>query len=251
VRGGERRLVEWSGTPVTDQFGLTRLILSGVDVTERVHQAAELRRSRARIVAAGDAERQRLQRNLHDGAQQQLVFVSHALRLARGALEHDRARAAELLETAIETMDSAHAELRELARGLHPALLSERGLPSAVRALASRAPLPVQIEAAEGERLPAHVETAAYYVVAEALTNVAKYARADAAVVRVRRHDATAVIEIEDDGIGGADMAAGSGLRGLADRVEALAGTLAVESPPGGGTRLRAELPTDGAGSST
>ena len=137
---GHELVVEWTGTPVVDQHALTRTILCGVDVTERVRQRQELRRSRARIVEAADAERRRLERNLHDGAQQQLVAVSHALRLARPLLEDDPARAAELLDTAVETLQSTHEELRELARGLHPALLTERGLDAALRAVARRSP---------------------------------------------------------------------------------------------------------------
>jgi PAS domain S-box-containing protein len=242
---GDHLIVEWSGTPVTDQFGLTRVILCGVDVTERVRQDAELRRSRARIVEASDTERQRLQRNLHDGAQQQLVFVSHALRLARSFVEREPVRAAELLDRAIEGMTTAHADLRELARGLHPALLTERGLGAAARALAARSTVPVTVDAPEAERFPERVETAAYYVVSEALANVGKYARAMHAHVRIERGDGVLVVEVEDDGIGGADASAGSGLRGLRDRVEALSGTLTVESPAGSGTLLRAELPAD------
>ena len=243
ARDGERRTVDWSGTPVVDQFGLTRVILCGVDVTERLRQQEELRRSRARIVEAGDAERRRLQRNLHDGAQQQLVFVSQAMRLARNVVSRDASRAAELLDRSIDAMATAHADLRELARGLHPALLTERGLAPAVQALAARAPLPVAVEAEEGDRFATPLETAAYYVVAEALTNVAKYAQATSAVVRIARGGDVAVIEVEDDGHGGADPAAGSGLRGLHDRVEALGGTFSVESARGAGTVLRAELP--------
>ena len=185
TRFGDRHIVEWSGTPVTDQFGLVRVILCGVDVTERVRQEAELRRSRTRIVEASDAERRRLQRNLHDGAQQHLVVVSQQLRLARVLVERDVAEAAALLDRAIESMAVAHRELRELARGLHPALLTDRGLPAAIRALALRSPVPVQVELEDGERFPGSVEAAVYYIVAESLTNVVKYAQASAARVRI------------------------------------------------------------------
>jgi PAS domain S-box-containing protein len=239
---GRELVVEWTGTPVLDQHALTRTILCGVDVTERVRQRQELRRSRARIVEAADAERRRLERNLHDGAQQQLVAVSHALRLARPLLEDDPARAAELLDTAVETLHSTHEELRELARGLHPALLTERGLDAALRAVARRSPVEVELDVCE-ERFPAPIETAAYYVVAEALTNVAKYAAATRACVRVAVEQDHVVVEVRDDGVGGADPLAGTGLPGLGDRVEALGGTFWVESPRGKGTLVRAVLP--------
>lgn len=239
---GAELIVEWTGTPVVDQHALTRTILCGVDVTERVRQQQELRRSRARIVEAADAERRRLERNLHDGAQQQLVAVSHAVRMARPLLGSEPGRAAELLDTAVDTLHAAHEELRELARGLHPALLSERGLDAALRAAARRSPVEVELHACE-ERFPAAIETAAYYVVAEALTNVAKYARASHATVRVVAEEGRVVVEVRDDGVGGADPSSGSGLLGLGDRVEALGGSLAVESPPGEGTLVRAVLP--------
>ncbi len=239
---GRELVVEWTGTPVIDQHALTRTILCGVDVTERVRQRQELRRSRARIVEAADAERRRLERNLHDGAQQQLVAVSHALRLARRLLDEDAARAAALLDTAVETLHSAHEELRELARGLHPAVLSERGLDAALRAVARRSPVEVELDVCQA-RFPAPIETAAYYVVAEALTNVAKYAAAGRAVVRVGVEQGRVVVEVRDDGVGGADPFAGTGLPGLGDRVEALGGTFWVESPRGEGTLVRAVLP--------
>lgn len=239
---GAELIVEWTGTPVVDQHALTRTILCGVDVTERVRQQEELRRSRARIVEAADAERRRLERNLHDGAQQQLVAVSHALRMARPLLLSEPGRSAELLDTAIDTLHTAHEELRELARGLHPAVLSERGLDAALRAIARRSPVEVALDACE-ERFPVAIETAAYYVVAEALTNVAKYARASHATVRVVAEEGQVVVEVRDDGAGGADPLSGSGLLGLGDRVEALGGSLWVESPPGEGTLVRAVLP--------
>jgi len=199
---------------------------------------AELAASSARIVQAGDAERRRLERNLHDGAQQRLVSLALMLRMAarRHPGDVDLERAAEELAHALQ-------ELRELARGIHPAVLTERGLEPAVRALADRTPVPVELQVAMGERLPGPVEAAAYYVVAEALTNVAKYAAASVVRVRLERTDGAALIEVADDGGGGADPRGGSGLRGLADRVEALGGRLVVESPSGTGTTLRAELP--------
>lgn len=212
--------------------------------------SAEARRqlaaSRARIVETGDAERRRLERNLHDGAQQRMVGLSIALRLAQARIRTDPAMAETLLERARTELTHALEELRELARGIHPAVLSHRGLGPALEALASRAPLPVEVVVEDDERLPETIEAAAYYVAAEALTNVAKYADARAATVRVARHGDIAVVEISDVGVGGADPSAGSGLSGLVDRVEALGGSLRVESPPGAGTLVRAELPTSG-----
>jgi signal transduction histidine kinase len=196
-----------------------------------------------RVAEAGYAERKRVERDLHDGAQQRLVAVALELQLVRRKLETDPAAAAELLETAADELTGATRELRELARGLHPPLLADRGLVPALEALATRAPVPVEVEAADVERAPEAVEAAAYFVVAEALTNVARHARAERAVVRVERDDGRLRVEVEDDGAGGADIAAGSGLRGLADRVRALDGSLEVESRPGRGSTVRATLP--------
>lgn len=205
----------------------------------------ELRASRARIVEAGDSERRRLERNLHDGAQQRLVALSVSLRLARSRLASDPEEADRILAGAGDELTAALAELRELARGLHPAAL-DRGLEPALRALTAREPLPVELAYTLGERLPQPVEAAAYYVVAEALTNVAKYASATLATVAVARANGRAVVRVTDDGVGGADMSRGSGLRGLRDRVEALDGQLRVESPTGGGTVVVAEIPMSG-----
>ena len=201
----------------------------------------ELRTSRARLVEAGDAERRRLERNLHDGAQSRLVALALKLRLARMNVDPG-SKAALLLDESSAELQESLDELRELARGIHPAILSDRGLEAALRALADRAPVPVSLTVAAGE-LPPTVETAIYFVVAEALTNVAKYARASAATVAVQRTPDGVTVEITDDGTGGADVTAGSGLRGLEDRVAALDGRLEVHSPPGGGTRLRVEIP--------
>ena len=203
----------------------------------------ELTASRARIVHAGDAARRRLERNLHDGAQQRLVTLSLTLRLAQSRLAEDTAAAKELLEASSSELALALEELRELARGLHPAILSDQGLGAALEALAARAPLPVELHDVPAQRLPAPVEAAAYYVVAETLTNVAKYAGAQSAHVTVTRRDGIAIVEVDDDGIGGADLTRGSGLRGLADRVEALNGRLLLTSEPGRGTHVRAEIP--------
>ena len=202
----------------------------------------ELRASRARLVQAGDAERRRLERDLHDGAQSRLVALSLLLRAARKRADGD-AELAGLLDQAQDELQTSLAELRELARGIHPAVLSRHGLAPALDGLAARAPVPVTLEAGDAERLPAPVESAAYFVVAEALVNVAKYAGATQASVRVARAGDRLTVDVADDGVGGADAERGSGLRGLADRVAALDGTLTVDSPVGGGTRLRAELP--------
>jgi len=201
----------------------------------------ELRASRERIVAAGDAERRRLERNLHDGAQQRLVAISLQLRLLQNRIGDDPSAAA-LVTTASDELARSLSELRELARGLHPAVL-EHGLGPALDSLASRAPVPTTVSCDVGGTVPEAVELAAFFVASEALANVAKYAGASHAAVSVTR-DATSVrIEIADDGIGGADDSLGSGLRGLADRVEALDGRLFVTSPPGAGTTVTAELP--------
>jgi signal transduction histidine kinase len=183
-----------------------------------------------------------LERNLHDGAQQRLVALSVALRLVESRIEIDPAAASELLSGARDELTQALAELRELARGIHPAVLTDRGLRPALEALAARAPLPVDVTAAD-ERFTPEVEAAAYYVVAESLTNVAKYAQASTARVSVAKVDGVVSVTVEDDGVGGADPLGGSGLRGLVDRVAVLDGTLEVESSPGGGTSVRAAIP--------
>jgi PAS domain S-box-containing protein len=203
---------------------------------------AELAASRARIVAAGDAERQRLERNLHDGAQQQLVTLSLALRMARSKLE-DGGEAAAMLDEASEQLMRALADLRELARGIHPAILTDRGLAAALEALAGRAPVPVELSTVVSAGVPDQVEATVYYVVAEALTNTAKYANATGARVRVECDGGPLTVTVTDDGRGGADRKLGSGLSGLADRVSALGGRLHVVSPVGGGTTVIAELP--------
>jgi signal transduction histidine kinase len=201
----------------------------------------ELKGSRARIVEAGDAERRRLERNLHDGAQQRLVAVALHLRLLQNRLD-DPETAAALVQTISAELAQSLQELRELARGLHPAVL-EHGLKAALDALATRAPITTEVSYEADGRLPEPVELAAYFVASEALTNVAKYADATAATVRVWRENGSALIEIADDGVGGADDSLGSGLRGLADRVEALDGSLRVVSPAGSGTVVTASVP--------
>jgi signal transduction histidine kinase len=189
------------------------------------------------------AERRRLERNLHDGAQQRLVALALDLSLAQAKIEADPEGAAHLLAAAREELARAIEELRELARGLHPPILTERGLRPALESLARRAPIPVRLEAPLSSRLPEAVEAAVYYVVAEALTNAAKHAEADSAVVRLSVCGSQARIEISDDGVGGATVRAGGGLRGLAERLEALGARLEVDSPPGEGTTLSGAIP--------
>jgi signal transduction histidine kinase len=224
--------------------GLLRTHLAWMDAELR-GRLDELRASRARLVEAGDTERRRIERDLHDGAQARIVGVALLITHTRRRLDTNPAdpEIGGLLDRALTELRTSMAELRELARGIHPPMLTERGLEPALRALAGRAPVPVTVAADLGERLPGQVEIAAYYVVAEALANVAKYAQATEATVAVRRADGRVIVDIADDGIGGADPANGSGLRGLTDRVAALDGTLAVDSPVGAGTRLHVEIP--------
>ena len=210
--------------------------------TESQERLAELRASRERLVAAGDAERRRLERNLHDGAQQRLVSVALQLQMIQRHAHSDPALVEQLARSASEELSQSLDELRELARGLHPAVLNH-GLKAALGSLASRATIPTTVSFVAVERLPEPVELAAYFVACEALANVGKYAHATKASVRVTRGNGVAVIEIADDGVGGADESAGSGLQGLADRVAALDGTLRILSPPGEGTVVTAELP--------
>jgi PAS domain S-box-containing protein len=209
-------------------------------------RAAELQASRARIVEAADAARRRIERDLHDGAQQRLVSLALEVRMAHRRLATDPASAGPFLERLGRELGEASAELRELARGIHPAVLTERGLAPAISALAGRAPVPVEILDLPAARLPAVAEATAYFTVSEALTNVAKYAGATHATVRVASLDGALVVEIRDDGVGGARAGTGSGLSGLADRVGACDGSLSVTSPPGEGTLVRAVLPLAG-----
>jgi signal transduction histidine kinase len=222
--------------PFAFLFGLLRSKLSEFEL--------ELRQSRARIAEAGYAERRRVERDLHDGAQQRLVALALELRMAQAKLDRDPAGAAELLDGAATELAAATAELRELARGLHPAVLTERGLVAALEALARRAPLPVSVEARGTEPASAAAEAAAYFVVAEALTNVARHAHAEEAAISVDRAEGRLEVEVRDDGRGGANTTNGSGLRGLAERVAALDGRLEVASRAGEGTAVRAVIPT-------
>jgi PAS domain S-box-containing protein len=240
---GERMSIIWRGAPVKGDAGeVEGIVAAGLDVTDHRRAEEEIRASRGRIVAAGDEERRRLERNLHDGAQQRLVSLSLALRLAQSRLESDPAGASEILTGASEELAAALEELRELARGIHPAVLTDRGLDAALEGLAARTPVPVELDRV-GRRLPAPIEAAAYYVVSEAVANVVKHGHASSIRVDLEAENGTFRVQVSDDGVGGADAAAGSGLRGLADRVSALDGRLELESPPGAGTRVTAELP--------
>jgi signal transduction histidine kinase len=208
-------------------------------------QLAEVRESRGRIVAAADEERRRIERDLHDGAQQRLVALALQLRSAERELGAKGDPEAErLIASAVAELQLALDELREFARGVHPAILTEEGLAAALDSLASRVPLPVSLDVPDG-RFAAPVEATAYFVACEALTNVVKHARASAAAITVERRNGVLTIEVTDDGVGGAQAAAGSGLRGLADRVEALGGRLTITDSPAGGTRVVGEIPCD------
>jgi signal transduction histidine kinase len=204
---------------------------------------ADVRASRARLVHAADTERKRLERNLHDGAQQRLISLAIALRLARSKRASDPALVESLLESAVRDAEEGVSELRELARGLHPVILTEQGLRPALRTLARRSPLDVDVVDAPDCRLPESIEAAAYYIVSESLTNVAKHAAASRATVAVRLERELVVVEACDDGRGGATTGSGSGLVGLRDRVDALGGSLALTSAPGRGTTVSGLLP--------
>ena len=212
------------------------------EAAARIAVAEERSRLARRIVEAGDAERRRLERDLHDGAQSRLVALAVKLRLARMKVEA-QPEVSTLLDESAAELQASLDELRELARGIHPAVLTDRGLAVALEALASRAPIPVEVACEPPDGLPDAATTAIYFVVSEALTNVAKYARAEQATVAVRRVADTVVVEVSDDGVGGANLAGGSGLRGLSDRVSTLDGRLEVLSPVGEGTQVRAEIP--------
>jgi signal transduction histidine kinase len=235
-----------NGTEFPVELTVTRIGLPGPptftgylrDITNRKRAGEELRASRARLVEVGDAERRRIQRNLHDGAQQRLTAALLHLGLLRDARQEDDPR----LDLAIDELAGGLQEIRDLASGLHPAVLAERGLVAALEAIALRAPVEVELEALPDRRLPEQLEAAAYYVVAEGLANVQKHAGAKRVVVRAIADHRSLTVEVTDDGVGGADEE-GSGVRGLVDRVEALGGRLTIASPPGGGTRLFAEIP--------
>ena len=237
--------------PALDQ-GLVRAAAAAAGmaiVNERLQaevraQLEEVRASRQRIVEAGDAERRRVERNLHDGAQQRMVTLALELAMLRERAAAYPDMAASLDQAAAE-LKQAIAELRELARGIHPAILTEEGLPAAVEALADRSSVPVRVVANFDERLPEPIEATAYFVVSESLANVTKYAHASVAQVELSRRNGHLRVEVVDDGVGGADASRGSGLRGLEDRVSAVRGNLRVQDAPGGGTCVLAEIPCD------
>ena len=219
----------------------TLLLGSNADpvLTARV---TALQDARSRIIAAADAERRRIERDLHDGAQQRLVALALNLRMAEARAQKGDPEAAELIRRAGEEAGLALKELRDLARGIHPAILTNRGLAAALEDLAARATVAVEVSETPSERLPDQIEAAAYFVVSECLANVGKHAQASQATVAVRAEDGRVTVTVADDGAGGARLGSGSGLQGLEDRVGALDGTLEVESPPGGGTRVTAIL---------
>ena len=249
-RNGERVAALVHDPALTDEPELLDSVTAAAGLAlenARLHaelsaRLVELRGSRARVIAAGQSERQRLERNLHDGAQQRLIALSLDLSLLEERVSDDPETTARL-ESARGQIAASLEELREVARGLHPAVVSGHGLGVALEQLAAHAAVPVRLSVNVGPRLPEPLEVAAYYLVSESLANVAKYAHASSASVEVTRRTVDVLVEIADDGVGGADERRGTGLRGLADRVEALGGQLRVWSPAGGGTRIRAEIP--------
>lgn len=259
-RDGSMVPVAYSSAPLPMR-GARGAVVAFRDITDQREAEAHRRRvaiertqlqaveaSRARIVAAADAERHRIGRDLHDGAQQRLVHLLMTLQRAGRQVEHDPAAAAATIDEAARDARAAIGELRDLVAGIHPAILTNRGLHAAVAALTARAPVPVEIDVPH-DRWPAGIEAAAYFVVTEALTNVAKHApSATGVTVCVGERDGALVVRVLDDGPGGADVDAGSGLRGLEDRVAAIGGTLDVRSTPGAGTRIRADIPLPAAG---
>ena len=217
--------------------GESQLIIDAHDRVQRMNSVVET------VSMLGLRERRRLERDLHDGAQQRLVSLALTLRMAREKLGPDAGEAGRLLDRSRQELDEALQEIRELARGIHPTVLSDRGLGAAVEALAHRAPLPVELGEVPAQELPEQVELAAYFVVSEALTNVAKHASATHASVTVTNDDGRLAVEVSDDGVGGADIALGTGLRGLRDRLAAIDGQFDIDSKPGHGTTLRASIP--------
>jgi signal transduction histidine kinase len=226
-------------------YGVTARVMLGPSSVELRERVEGLRDASARILAAADDERRRIERDLHDGAQQRLVSLTVLLGVVESKLEADPAGAAPLVARARTEAQEAVKELRELARGIHPALLADRGLGAALEALAARAPFPVEIIGVPEQRLPPAVEATAYFITAEALTNVAKYAGASHSSVSLSEDRGRLRVEIRDDGVGGATFTGGTGLRGLRDRVSALDGRLEVDSPAGHGTTVIAELPME------
>jgi signal transduction histidine kinase len=249
--GGEPMAAVIHDASLEDESNLVQTVGAAVALTLRNERldaelrvrVAELRASRARIVQAGDEQRRRIERDLHDGAQQRLMALGINLRLAHDRVESDPRQAIELLDASLLELGEATAELRELARGIHPAVLTNRGLGAALQALADRCSVPVQIVAAPSDRLPPPIESAIYFMVAEALTNAARYATARAVTVSVSHQNGVVQAVVHDDGVGGADPARGSGLSGLHDRISALDGRLEIASLGDEGTTLKASLP--------
>jgi PAS domain S-box-containing protein len=239
------------GTTFPVELTITRIAVAGPptftgylrDITDRKLAESELKASRARIVQATDDSRRRLERDLHDGAQQRLVELALDLRMARARFDDDPGEARKLLDAAVEELGDAIAELRELARGIHPAALTEGGLRPALEALATRSSVPARLVSVPDARFTAPIEAAAYFTVAEALTNAARHSAARHVEIELSRERDHLRVEVRDDGRGGADTNGGSGLRGLTDRLAAVDGRLYVSSPPGEGTVLRAEIP--------
>jgi signal transduction histidine kinase len=241
-------LVLWAGIPALGALGRLygsygELMLGSNADPELTAEVSDLRDARSRIIEAADAERRRIERDLHDGAQQRLVALSLTLRMAEKRAAEGTPDAAELVHKAGEEAGLALRELRDLARGIHPAILTNRGLPAALDDLAGRASVPVEVVEAPTERLPDQVEAAAYFVVSECLANIDKHAEATQATVALRPVDGRLEVVVTDDGRGGADLGNGTGLQGLEDRVGALDGKVALESPPGGGTRVQVSIP--------
>ena len=226
---------------VEAQLGRFAELLSQALANAEAH--GKLRESRARLVESSDAERRRLERNLHDGAQQRLVALRLALRLAETTIPNDPGKGLELLRGAQRELDEGLEELRELARGLHPAILTDKGLGPALEALAGRSPVPVDLDMTHGDPLPPAVEAAFYYVTSEALTNAARYAHPSNVRIELAEDEQDAILRVHDDGVGGATMRNGGGLQGLTDRIEALGGHLVMSSVPDEGTTLEARVP--------
>jgi len=253
-RQGEPIAVLVHDRALLEDPGLVNAVVAAVRLTidnehlqaEIQNQLAEVAASRSRIMAAGDAERRRIERDLHDGAQQRLVTIALALRLADARLAGGAdPRVQSVLSQAVDDLGEAIEELRNLAHGIHPAILSESGLAVALESLVDRSPVPVSLDVDLPEQPPAEIAAAAYFAVSEALTNVAKHADASSVTLRALARDDTIHIEVIDDGRGGADTQQGTGLRGIADRVSTVGGTLRIQSPLGGGTRFEVELPCE------
>jgi signal transduction histidine kinase len=248
----ENRLMR--GAFTAERLSAVNLIAGQLAVSlDNAQLYAELAASRTRIVATADQTRRRIERNLHDGAQQRLVSLALELRLAQAEVSADAGELRMRLDRAVDQASGALEELRELSRGIHPAILTEGGLGPALRAVTRRSPIPVQLDVRVRERLPDQVEVSAFYIVAEALTNAAKHSRASIVTVTAGRDaaDGTLRIEVADDGVGGAEFTGGTGLVGLKDRAEALGGHIDLRSPRGAGTTLRVNLPLNRASGDT